>query len=222
MRNILAIFLCLSLLTPAKATAAPCVALTFDDGPSGRFTRALLDGLARQDVKATFLLCGYRMAQYPELTARIQEEGHEIGLHGYSHRCMRDLSCGELERELNDCMTLLPEGCRPAFLRPPGGAANGRVVRAAKEAGLALLIWSVDPRDWAVHDAAAVEEAVLRQVRDGDVILLHDMSDSSVEAALVIVQTLRQQGYRFVTVSELARLRGVTPDPGKTYSRFPA
>ena len=61
------------------------VALTFDDGPSGKFTRNLLDGLKERDVKATFLLCGYRMEQYPELTARIFNEGHEIGLHGYSH-----------------------------------------------------------------------------------------------------------------------------------------
>ena len=87
--------------------------------------------------------------------------------------------------------------------------------------GLALLLWSVDPRDWAVHDAAAVEAAVVSQVRDGDVILLHDLSDSSVDAALSIIDRLQKEGFRFVTVSRLAEIRGETPQPGKIYKCFP-
>ena len=86
---------------------------------------------------------------------------------------------------------------------------------------LALLMWSVDPRDWAVHDAAAVEAAVISQVQDGDVILLHDLSDSSVNAALAIIDRLQHEGFQFVTVSQLAALRGVSPQPGKSYTCFP-
>ena len=91
---------------------------------------------------------------------------------------------------------------------------------AAKEAGVAILNWSVDPKDWANHDAAAVTAAVTQAVQDGDVILLHDMCDCSVTAALQIIDTLRNQGFRFVTVSELAQLRGITPIPGQLYNRF--
>lgn len=196
------------------------MALTFDDGPSGRFTRTLLDGLAQRGVKATFLLCGYRIKDYPKEAARIAREGHEIGLHGYSHRNMADMEQEELEREIADTMALLPDGCRPVFLRPPGGKCSANVVEAARQADLAILSWSVDPKDWASHDARVIEDAVVQTVRDGDVILLHDMSDSSVEAALAIVDELKEQGFSFVTVKELARLKGRTIEPGKTYGRF--
>ena len=223
MKRISALLLCLALLTlPAGAAQTQkYVALTFDDGPSGRFTRALLDGLAERGVKATFLLCGYRIEQAPEMTRRIYDEGHEIGYHGYSHCCMEQMCREQIEKEIRDTQALLPEDCDPVFLRPPGGILNETVLLAAKEAGLPILTWSVDPRDWATHDTAAVERAVLSKVRDGDVILLHDMSDSTVEAALMIIDTLREEGYAFQTVSQLAQQRGVELEPGKVYSRFP-
>ena len=223
MRKFLAAMLCLGLLCgPVRAEETEkYVALTFDDGPSGRFTRKLLAGLEERDTKATFLLCGYRIAQAPELTRQILESGHEIGLHGYSHKSMDRLCAGELEAEIDKTLAQLPEDMAPAFLRPPGGCTNSTVCAIAKEKGLAILCWSVDPRDWANHDAAAVERSVISHVKDGDVILLHDMSESSVDAALVIVDTLKEQGFTFVTVSELAELRGVTPEPGKVYSHFP-
>lgn len=222
MRRLLAIILCIGLLcVPVRAEDEKYVALTFDDGPSGRFTRRLLEGLAEREVKATFLLCGYRLETYPELGEQIYRQGHEIGLHGYSHRDMAKMSAGELERELKKTLALLPEGCVPVFLRPPGGSENATVSQVAKQAGYALLSWSVDPRDWANHDASAVESAVISQVHSGDIVLLHDLSDSSVEAALVIVDRLREQGFQFVTVSHLAALRGIEPVPGKTYRSFP-
>lgn len=223
-RRILSIMLCLSLLVfPAAAEeGVRYVALTFDDGPSGRFTRRLLEGLEARQVQATFLLCGYRLAIYPDIARQIFEAGHEIGLHGYSHRDMATLSQWELQKELADTKKLLPAGCKATFLRPPGGSATAVVEHMAKKAGLALLLWSVDPRDWAIHDAAAVEAAVVSQVRDGDVILLHDLSDSSVDAALAIVDRLQDAGFRFVTAGDLAALRGITPQPGKSYTAFPA
>ena len=196
------------------------MALTFDDGPSGRFTRELLDGLEQRGVKATFLLCGYRLKDYPKEAKRIQQEGHEIGLHGYSHSSMADMGQEDLEREIADTLALLPDGCRPVFLRPPGGKCSEVVKDAARQADLAILSWSVDPKDWASHDAQVIEDAVVQTVRDGDVILLHDMSDSSVEAALSIIDELKAQGFSFVTVSELARLKGRTIEPGKVYGRF--
>ena len=221
MKRLLSVMVCFFLLLPVSAQAeAGTVALTFDDGPSGRFTRALLEGLESLQVKATFLLCGYRLKDYPKEAQQILQDGHEIGLHGYSHDPMNKMSRRELEQELKDNLALLPEGCKPVFLRPPGGACSQTVKDTARDMGLGILNWSVDPRDWATRDAGAITAMVLDNVQDGDVILLHDMTDSSVEAALSIVDRLQAQGFRFVTVTELARIKGVSIEPGKEYFRF--
>ena len=223
MRRLLSLVLCLPFLVlPVRAAyGSRYVALTFDDGPSGKYTRALLDGLYDRGAKATFLLCGYRIKDYPDITQRIVEEGHEIGLHGYSHDNMKTMSRRSIAQELMDTQALLPEGCRPVFFRPPGGLRSDAVQQVAKARGLAILHWSVDPHDWEMHNEQAIEKAVLGQVQDGDIILLHDMSTASVEAALDIVDVLLKQDYEFVTVSELARLRGLRPKPGEVYQKFP-
>ena len=220
MRKILIFLLCLSLACPVYARAERYVALTFDDGPSGRFTQELLEGLAARQVRATFLLCGYRIQEYPALTQQIFAEGHEIGLHGFSHKNMSKMTQKQVQKELSDTLSLLPEGCKPAFLRPPGGNCSPAVTASAKAFGLGVLHWSVDPRDWASEDAVLIQNTVVRTVRDGDVILLHDMSASSVQAALAIVDELKAQGFTFVTASELARHKGVNIIPGKIYLRF--
>lgn len=223
MRRTIALLLSLTfLILPARAVrGSKYVALTFDDGPSGKYTRALLDGLYDRGAKATFLLCGYRIKDYPDIARRIQEEGHEIGCHGYSHDSMKDMSRRQIAQEIQDTEALLPEGCRPVFLRPPGGLTSDAVRQVAQARGLAILHWSVDPHDWEIHNKAAIEKAVLEKVRDGDVILLHDMTTASVEAALDIVDALMEQDYEFVTVSELARLRGLRPKAGTVYKKFP-
>lgn len=222
MRRILAVILIISLLCPAIRAEGgeKYVALTFDDGPSGRFTRRLLEGLEARNVKATFLLCGYRMKDYPELTQQIFQSGHEIGLHGYSHKDMGKMTYAQAAKEIKDTLALLPEGCKPAFLRPPGGSCCASSAQAVKDAGLALLLWSVDPKDWKVLDAPTVEAAVTQQVQSGDVILLHDMTDSSVDAAFAIIDRLQNQGFHFVTVSQLAAIRNITPQPGVSYECF--
>ena len=221
MRRIL-IALCFLLLCPLPVRAAEekLVALTFDDGPSGKYTRVLLDGLEQRGVQATFFLCGYRIEEYPELTQRIFQEDHEIGLHGYSHKAMQKMNRKDVEQELQRSLRLLPEGCSITFLRPPGGQYSKQVLSAAESLGLAVLSWSVDPKDWSTDNVQAIETNVLCHVRDGDVILLHDMSYSSVEAALFIVDTLQSQGFRFVTASQLAQAKSIAPLPGQVYTRF--
>lgn len=223
MRRIFAlVFLLGALILPVRAAEdTKYIALTFDDGPSGRYTRMLLEGLSQRNVKATFLLCGYRMQQYPEITQRIFDEGHEIGYHGFSHDSMKDMSRRSIAGELMDSQNLLPEDCDPVFFRPPGGFCTDGVRQVAGARLLAILSWSVDPKDWATRDALAVERAVLKNVKDGDIILLHDMTTSSVQAALDIIDTLQQQGFRFVTVSDMARLRNVKIKPGTVYAKFP-
>lgn len=223
MRRLLSILLCLCLL-PLPAKAAPdtkYVALTFDDGPSGKYTRKLLEGLYDRDVKATFFLCGYRVQQYPDIAQQIYDEGHEIGYHGFSHSSMKNLSRREICAEIVDTQALLPEDCDPVFFRPPGGFTTDGVQQVAEARWLAILSWSVDPKDWATRDAASIGRAVMKNVKDGDIILLHDMTMSSVQAALDIVDVLSGQGYEFVTVSQLAKKRNVRIRPGKIYASFP-
>ena len=218
------LILCLTLLLPLRASAAEepkYIALTFDDGPSGEFTQRLLDGLGKRDVKATFFLCGYRLAQYPELADQIWRQGHEIGIHGYSHRGMRPMSRREIAAEIQDTKALLPTKAPVRLLRPPGGCCSDGVNQVAGALGLSIIGWSVDPRDWAIQDTAAVSRTVLDQVKDGDIILMHDMSASSVSAALNAVDTLKRRGFTFVTVSELARLRHTRLIPGAHYRCFP-
>lgn len=222
MHRLMVFLLVISILIfPVKAESSDkLVALTFDDGPSGHYTAELLDGLAQRGVRATFFLCGYRMQQFPKLTSRIHQEGHEIGLHGYSHKSMHNMVLPDILKELRKSQAMIPSDAKIRFLRPPGGLTSSAVTSAAKQIHVSILNWSVDPQDWAVHDAAAIEKTVLHTVRDGDVILLHDMSDSSVEAALSIVDQLKQNGFRFVTASELSSARGIDPVPGSLYRHF--
>ena len=221
MRRMVFFLLIPLLVLRVHAAETKYVALTFDDGPSGRFTERLLDGLYDRGARGTFLLCGYRIQQYPELTQRIADEGHEIGIHGYSHKTMKNMSRRSIAQEIMDTEDLLPEGCRVRFLRPPGGFLSDPVVEVARARGLPILKWSVDPRDWATGDTAAIETAVLARIKDGDIVLLHDMSDSSVDAALAIVDRLQEQDFEFVTVSELVYLRQAKLVPGKEYTAFP-
>lgn len=222
MRRIFAALLCAGFLAlPVRAEETKYAALTFDDGPVGQYTQTLLDGLYERGVKATFLVCGYRVEQFPELTRRIFEEGHEIGYHGYSHKDLSVLSRRDMAQELMATQAVLPQGCKPRFLRPPGGRVSDALRQVMEARNLAILSWSVDPRDWATQDTAAIEGAVLGNVQDGDIILLHDTSDSSVQAAFHIIDTLHEVGYEFVTVSQLAGLRQTRLKPGQTYKRFP-
>jgi len=216
---LLAVLLCV--LPVQAAGEKKYVALTFDDGPSGKYTRFLLDGLYDRGAHATFLLCGYRMKDQQELTQRIFSEGHEIGYHGYTHDTMKTMSRRQIARELLDSQSLLPEDCDPVFLRPPGGFVTDAIRQVAEARQLAILSWSVDPKDWATNDKIAIEKAVLKNIQDGDIVLLHDMTDSSVQAALDIVDALMKQDYRIVSVAELVQIRRVKIKPGQVYTSFP-
>lgn len=224
MRKLALICLCFLLVCPLSAAGAEqpkYIALTFDDGPSGIHTRQLLAGLEVREAKVTFFLCGYRMQQYPELTVKIQEAGHEIGIHGFSHQNMAPMSRRDIAAEIADTRALLPEKYPVRLLRPPGGCCSDGVNQVAGAMGLAVIGWNLDPKDWATQDTAAVGKSILVDVQDGDIILMHDMSASSVNAALNIVDLLKARGFRFVTVSELARIRDIRLIPGACYRSFP-
>lgn len=222
MRRFLVFLLALILLIPPVSAQEPpkYVALTFDDGPSGRFTEALLQGLEQRDVNATFFLCGYRLETYGDLAQSIRCGGHEIGLHGYSHESMVPMSTAEVSDQLEQTAALLPRGTLVNLMRAPGGSITDNVRSAAAKNRLSIIHWSVDPVDWATNDAALIQKRVLDQVDDGDIILMHDMTDSSVQAALALVDQLKAQGYQFLTVSQLAMLRLCQLESGRQYRCF--
>ena len=198
------------------------VALTFDDGPSGPLTDRLLDGLRDRNARATFFLCGYRMEQYPDNLRRYLQEGHELGVHSTVHTDLTKLTAQALHEDMNGTAEQIRAytGVSPVVMRPPGGAYDDRVCGEAAQEGMSVILWSVDPKDWATHDAGAVLRTMARNTGSGDIILMHDLSRSSVDAALELVDDLQSKGYCFVTVSELAALTGTALTPGQVYSDF--
>ena len=186
------------------------IALTFDDGPSGEITQQLLDGLAQRNVHATFFLCGYRIAQYPELAQRMAEDGHELGLHSDRHDYMQHMTKQEALEDLTECMGKLTEatGVTARLFRPPGGLYSADLLEASRELGLSVIFWSVLPY-------------LLSHTQAGDIVLMHDLTEHSVLCALSFIDTMRAQGFEFCTVSELAALSGTSLSPGVYYNRFP-
>lgn len=180
----------------------PSIAITFDDGPSGRYTGRLLDGLKERNVKASFFLIGENAEENPVLVERIYKEGHLIGNHTYSHVQMTHLSEEAAVREIEktDQVISAITGEHVAYMRPPFGAWQ-RELEVRME--VLPVLWSVDPLDWTTENVDEIVSKVVTEVEEGDIILLHDCYASSVEAALRIVDILQKEGYEFVTVDRL-------------------
>lgn len=178
------------------------VALTFDDGPSHSCTGRLLDGLKERGVKATFFLIGENAKANPKLVKRIYDEGHLIGNHTYTHVEITKVSDEEAIRELEmtDQVISSITGEHVQYMRPPFGAWQKDL-----EIKLEVLpvLWTVDPLDWTTENVDEIVNKVVTETEENDIILLHDCYDSSVDAALRIVDILTEEGFEFVTVDEL-------------------
>lgn len=178
------------------------VALTFDDGPNVLYTERLLDGLAERDIKATFFLIGKNAEAHPEIVSRIAQEGHLIGNHTYSHLKLTAGNEAAFQEELNRTGEIIREitGSAPVFCRPPFGVWD---TRYEESLGIIPVLWDVDPRDWCTFDTQTVANRILADCHDSAIILLHDEYETSVEAALLVIDELQRQGYRFVTVDKI-------------------
>ena len=179
----------------------PRIALTFDDGP-GPYTERLLDGLKERGVKASFFLIGRSVKEYPEAVKRMEEEGHLIGNHTYSHVKLKGLSPEETRREIQKTDEAVYEitGKHVAYLRPPFGEWEEDLELTYP---VLPVMWTVDPLDWTTENVEEIVDRVVTQAGENDMILLHDCYDSSVEAALQIVDRLLAEGFDFVRVDEL-------------------
>lgn len=230
-RRFLILFLACSLLLQAPAfastdltqtPAARYIALTFDDGPSGAITEALLQVLEKHQVPATFFLCGYRIRQYPQLVGEISQGGHELGIHGYTHEYLNTKTQAQVRDELIQSVSAIAEitGEAPVLFRPPGGLINDAVKKECQDLGFPIVLWSIDPEDWCCTCASTVVSRVVPKAKDGSIILMHDLCRSSVEAADAIISQLKQQGYVFLTVSQLAQAKCSTLEPGERYFKI--
>jgi len=201
-----------------KVANGPTIALTFDDGP-GKYTDRLLDCLKANDARATFFVLGSLVDSYPDTLKTMVANGCEIGNHSYSHANLTTLDEAGLKNEIDatnqkikaitDTDTLL--------VRPPGGSHN-EFVRNTVNAP--FIMWSLDTLDWQNKNTEIVVEKVLNSVQDGDIVLMHDIHATSLEAAEVLIPTLKDMGYNLVTVSELAAAKGKSIEAQQVYNKF--
>ncbi len=178
------------------------VALTFDDGPHYAYTKILLDGLKEREVAATFFVTGEHAALHPDLVKRMHDEGHLVGNHTYSHIQLRHDNREEYKEELILTNEVLEEitGEEIIFVRPPYGSWDKTF---EEELNMIPVLWTVDPLDWCSSSVQCIVQNTMCEVGDNDIILMHDYYETSVTAALKIVDELIEDGFTFVTVEEI-------------------
>lgn len=202
--------------TPMPSPGEKLIALTFDDGPRRSTTTRLLDGLAQRGVQATFFLIGAQVEGNEDVIRRMDQEGHQIGLHTFDHVKLTGLNQADFDAQVDKTRQLLKGvlGHNDFLLRPPYGMQDA-IVR--QRAGCPIILWSIDPEDWDDRNASRVVEHVVSNARDGGIILMHDIFPESVDAALEIVDRLHSQGYLFCTIDQLFDARAIPLEAGEFY-----
>lgn len=178
------------------------IALTFDDGPHPQYTEQLLDGLKERGVVVTFFVTGEHAVLHPDIIMRMHEEGHMIGNHTYSHIQLSTGNREEFKEELIATSEVIEEliGEEVNYVRPPYGIWDKKL---EQELNMIPVLWTVDTLDWCCSDVKRITGSVCKSVQENDIILMHDYYDTSVTAALEVVDTLLEKGYVFVTVDEI-------------------
>jgi peptidoglycan/xylan/chitin deacetylase (PgdA/CDA1 family) len=194
----------------------PMVALTFDDGPLSSTTGSILDTLKEHDSVATFFVIGNRAHHNAELLKRMVSEGHEIGNHSFNHKRLTTLSPEELQYQIERTQIAVKTvtGVEPLIMRPTYGSYNNQL---EQNAGMPMIMWSVDTRDWESRDVESIIQQVMDHVQDGDIILMHDIYVPTAEAVKAVVPELISRGFQLVTVSELLAAKGISLEAGKVY-----
>jgi peptidoglycan-N-acetylglucosamine deacetylase len=189
------------------------IALTFDDGPNDPHTLKLLDVLAKQNARATFFMIGRYVQQRPDIARAVAQAGHVIGNHTFTHPLLIFKSEAETRSQLIRCRQELEDafGKHSNLFRPPFGGRRPATLRIARELGFETVMWNVPSDDWKALPAVGIEKKIAKQIRGGDVILLHDGGHSAmgvdraqtVEATENLILRYRDRGYDFVTVNEM-------------------
>ena len=184
------------------------IALTFDDGPDDKVTNEILDILKEYGIKATFFVIGKNCENNLVTLKRIFDDGHEIGNHTYSHPHLREISGKKLKDEILKTEEIIYSvtNIRPKLFRPPEGFYSEQIDRIREELGYVAVLWSVDTLDWTVPKAEKIADVVLNSTSSGVIILCHDYvagKSNTPEALRMFIPKLLEQGYEFVTVSEV-------------------
>ncbi len=198
--------------------ARPMIALTFDDGP-GKRTGELLEVLAANHAHATFFMQGKNVPRYQNEVKRMKEIGCELGSHSFDHPDLSKMDAAGIRDQIDRTNQNLKDAAgQPAsVLRPPYGAIGSTLKSVA---GLPLILWNIDTLDWKTRNAQATIDNVMQKVKDGDIVLMHDIHTESIDAAIVLIPKLIEAGYQLVTVSELAAARGIGMQNGTSYTDF--
>lgn len=194
------------------------VALTFDDGPNPLTTLKLLDILSEKDVRATFFMVGYNIEEYTSTVKKVYDSGHDIGIHSYKHSNYDTMNGEDILSDLDKCSELINSiiGKEPYLVRPPFGNLDTEKI---ENDTYFFVNWNVDPLDWKTNSSQEIAQNALDAVRSGSIILLHDIYQASCEAAEIIIDSLKEEGYRFVTISEFYDLNGKKTDNKLHYFR---
>lgn len=192
------------------------VALTYDDGPS-IYTPRILKTLKENNSVATFFVVGNRVPMYSDTVKKAYGMGCEIGNHTYEHKILTRADAAGIRNQVSRTNVAVKKimGTAPIVMRPPGGAVNNMV---KSQTGMPMILWSIDTLDWRTRNAASTKTAVLDHVKDGDIVLMHDLYEATANASTTIIPTLVERGYQLVTVSELAECRGGMKDGCLYYS----
>ena len=196
----------------------PMIALTFDDGP-GEYTEELINCLVENNAKATFFMLGQNVEAYPEIAKKLSDAGMELGNHSYSHPDLVTIGAEAAAQQVSntDAALKAATGFEATVMRPPGGSFNDSVKAAINHP---LIIWSIDTRDWATKSEDQTYQVVMDNAQDGSVVLMHDIHEWSVKAAIRMIPDLIAKGFKLVTVSELAEAKGETLQNGAAYYYF--
>ena len=195
------------------------VALTFDDGPSAVTTPTLLDLLTEKDLPATFFMLGSMARANPDIVKRIEKDHHEIASHTMYHQNLVSLPADVARADIDEAKATISSilGHDPTYTRPPYGNYNDTVIASV---GTPIILWSVDSEDWRSKDPSAIVSVVMSEIYDGSIILMHDIYPATVDAIPTLVDTLRNAGYEFATLSELAEAKNIPLNAGEVYYNF--
>ena len=195
----------------------PMVALTFDDGPQPSVGNRIMDCLAQYGGKATFFMVGERVGSYAAEVQRMVAEGHEVANHSMNHKYFQKLGPAQIQAQVSQANDAIEAACgvRPKLMRLPGGNVNNTV---KANVNMPMIQWNIDTLDWKTKNADKTVQAVLSKVKDGDIVLMHELYSQSGDAAVRMIPELVNRGFQLVTVSEMAAAKGKTLEPGKLYS----
>lgn len=188
------------------ASSSKGVALTFDDGPLPHFTSQVLDILNKYQVQATFFCIGNRVERYPEILSAIHKQGHVIGNHTYSHGKFFDLqSASKMGTELKctDDVIMKAVGLKPRFFRPPYGVTNPNLAKAVRKGGYVTMGWSVRSFDTITKDEEKLFNRITQNLKGGDVILMHDFCESTINILPKLITHINNIGLKVVRLDEL-------------------